>query len=454
MRKRCVITGIGAVSAAGVGIEETWDALCAGTSGIAPVRAFDASNFSCPFGGEVVEGEALASAKKYVPKSYRKATKVMARDTELAVIAASLAAKDASLVTREAGDEGELSYPAGRVGCHIGAGFIAAETEELTSALVTATDESGAFSLKKWGETGIGNLQPLWLLKYLPNMLACHVTIIHGCEGPSNTITCAEASGLLSVGESVRIIERGDATACFSGGIENKVNPMGMVRMAKVGRFAEIDATETEPWTYVRPYDEDAQGGVPGEGGGIVIVEELEAARERGVRRYAEVRGVGSAQSTPWSIGVGTPVEGAGHPPEGVDEGLADAVQAALKDAGLEAGEIDAIVPGGFGVTALDRAELESLSRVFGERLSEVPLVTLTPQVGQLFSGAGAFGLAVGAKALSEQRLPARLHAGDADKRVFAGAAQSVERSLSHILVCSSSLSGQAAAVVLSRIND
>ena len=218
MRPRCVITGIGAVSAAGIGIDETWEALCAGRSGIAPISAFDASTAKCAVGGEVRKEGSLATARDYVPKHYRKATKVMARDTELAVIAASIAATDASLVTREAGEDAQPSYPSGRVGCPIGAGFIAAETEELTSALVTAKDNDGAFSLKRWGETGIGNLQPLWLLKYLPNMLACHVTIIHGCEGPSNTITCAEASGLLSLGESVRIIERGDAVACFSRG--------------------------------------------------------------------------------------------------------------------------------------------------------------------------------------------------------------------------------------------
>lgn len=451
MRSRCVITGIGAVSAVGIGIEETWTTLCAGTSGLGPITAFDASAFECPFGGEARKGAELVSARDYVPKSYRKATKVMARDTELAVVAASLAARDAGLVTREAGEEAQTTYKPSQMGCHIGAGFIAAETEELTSALVTAKDEAGEFSLNRWGETGIGNLQPLWLLKYLPNMLACHVTIIHGCEGPSNTITCAEASGLLSAGESVRIIERGDAVVCFTGGIENKVNPMGMARMAMLGRFAPIPVGTTEPWRHVRPYEPSTSGAVPGEGGGIVILEERDAALARGARVYAEVAGIGSAQSQAGAIGICTQLGTCGGPSIGIDEGLADAIAAALRDAQVLPTEIDAIVPGACGVASLDGAELGALASVFGDRLPEIPLVTLTPFVGQLFAGAGALALAVGARMILAQRLPARLNAGRPDERARAGAGESVHASLGHVLVCTGSLSGQAAAVVLRR---
>jgi len=451
MRPRCVITGIGAVSAAGIGIDEIWDSLCAGRSGLAPITAFDTSASPYPFGGEVKKDDQLISAREYVPKHYRKATKVMARDTQLAVVAASLAAADAGLVTREAGEDSTPTYPSGRVGCHIGAGFIAAETEELTSALVTAKDESGAFSLEKWGEVGIGNLQPLWLLKYLPNMLACHVTIIHGCEGPSNTITCAEASGLLSLGESVRIIERGDATACFSGGIENKTNPMGVARMGLMGRFAEFESADEEPWRRVRPYDDSVCGGVPGEGGGIVLLEEREAAHARGAKVYAEVAGIGSAQSQAGALGICHPVSTCGGPGGEADEGLADAIEAALRDAKIRAEDIDAIVPAAMCVSTLDHAELGGLERVFGERLPGVPMLTLTPFVGQLFAGAGALALAVGAKAVSEQRLPARLHGGRPDTRANAGAAESVPAELNCVLVCTGSLSGQAAAVVLRR---
>jgi len=149
MRTKCVITGVGCVSAIGVGIEAMWDALGSGRSGLAPVSAFDASAFSCSAGGEVYEDDKPLSARNYVPKSYRKATKVMARDTQLAVAAASLAVRDAGIVTRQTeGEPSPATYNADELGCHIGAGLIAAEIEELSSAFVTAKDDRGEFSLK------------------------------------------------------------------------------------------------------------------------------------------------------------------------------------------------------------------------------------------------------------------------------------------------------------------
>ena len=234
MRRRVVITGLGAVTGLGVGFDAFWDGLIAGRSSIGPIEGFDAAGFPCRLAAEVTGFR----ARDHVPKSYRKATKVMARDIELAVGAADAAVRDAGLVTRGL-EDGEPTYPGPRIGCNIGAGLIATETDELTSALATATDESGRFDLGIWGRSGMNNLQPLWMLKYLPNMLACHVTIIHGAEGPSNTITCAEASGLLSLGESARVIERGSADMCLAGGTESKVCPMGLVRIGLAGRLAD-----------------------------------------------------------------------------------------------------------------------------------------------------------------------------------------------------------------------
>ena len=229
MQRRVFITGVGAITGLGVGASALWEGLCAGKSGIGPVTRFDATGFRCRLASEVKN----FSAKDFVPKSYRKAVKVMARVTELAVGAAKCAAEDAGLVTKaslEADASKTLTYPLDRIGCHIGAGLICAETAEISSAMVTArepgasselVEKTNGLTLKRWGAIppegggGMDNLQPLWMLKYLPNMLACHVSIIHGTEGPSNTITCAEASGLLSIGESHRVIERGAAELCF-----------------------------------------------------------------------------------------------------------------------------------------------------------------------------------------------------------------------------------------------
>jgi 3-oxoacyl-[acyl-carrier-protein] synthase II len=208
-----VLTGLGPISAFGVGIDPLWAAMCEGRSAIAPIKRWDASGFPSCAGAELADE--LYDVKTAVPKSYRKATKVMARDIELAVGAAAEAIRSAGLVTRGTAEGAAPTIVPDRMGCHIGAGLIAAELDELTGAMWASRRDDPAtpgdlgVDLGHWGNQGMENLTPLWLLKYLPNMLACHVTIIHDCQGPSNTITCADASALLSLGESRRVIERG-----------------------------------------------------------------------------------------------------------------------------------------------------------------------------------------------------------------------------------------------------
>ena len=248
------------------------------------------------------------------------------------------------------------------------------------------------------------NLTPLWLLKYLPNMLACHVTIVHDCQGPSNTITCCEASSGLSLGESVRVIQRGQADACLTGGAESRLNPLGIFRQQAAGRTAR--ATAADGAGVARPFAPDARGTVLGEGGGILVVEAAETAAARGARVYAEVAGFAATQSfVPDSATQELDADG----PE-----IGDAIEAALASAGVEAGAIDAVVPLGSSIPHVDRAEAAALQRVFGTRAAELPLVTSVPNVGNCCAGQGAIGLALAAQCLAEQHLPARLHTAGA----------------------------------------
>jgi 3-oxoacyl-[acyl-carrier-protein] synthase II len=298
------------------------------------------------------------------------------------------------------------------------------------------------------GGGGMSNLQPLWMLKYLPNMLACHVTIIHGSEGPSNTITCGEASGLLSLGESMRVIQRGAADLCFSGGAESKINLMGMLRQTLSGRLAPVgDAAPAGHASHaVRPFDPASTGTVPGEAGAILMLEELSGARARGVRMYAEVVGFGAAQSTPTLPGEARADAGRAN------DGLALAIRAALADAKLGAGQIDAIVPHGLGVAAMDASEALALREVFGDSLATIPLVTLAPYVGDCWAGHGGVQAAVAAMMLKEQRVPARLQGGAPAIGLGAGPSDSQARPLRHVLACCSSIGGQNAAVIVRRI--
>lgn len=442
-----VISGIGVVTGYGCGAAALWEGLWEGRSRLGTITRFDPGGMRARIAAEAPG----FSAREHVPRSYRKAVKVMARDTELAVAAARLAVEEAGVRTKgtmadsddegSAGGTGGATYESSRIGCQIGAGLLAAEVPELSMAMATATDEAGRFSYEKWGAVGMDNLTPLWLLKYLPNMLSCHVTIIHGACGPSNTITCAEASGLLSIGESVRVIQRGDADVCFSGGAESKVNHMGVARLEfarRLGAFAP-DAGE-EAWRLVRPFDPEARGGAVGEGAGILLVEARETLEARGGRAVAEVLGFGAGQS-PWS-------ESARER----SEGLTAAIENALEDAGTRAGEIDVIVPQGWGAPEADEEEAEALRRVFGSRVGEIELVTLGPMLGNMVAGQGGVAASVAALCLAKQALPARRHGGRPMKDMRAGACEARGAKLRRALVCTPSIGGQNAALVLGAV--
>lgn len=436
--RRVVITGIGPITPFGLGIEPLWRGLAEGRSMLALAPTFDSTAFPCPFVGAI--GADTLEMRSIVPKSHRKATKVMSRDIEIAVGAAHAAMASAGLVTKahEPAD-GRVTIAPDRFGCHIGAGLIAAEENELTSALATAADADGRFSLALWGSQGMQNLTPLWMLKYLPNMLACHVTIIHDCQGPSNTITCAEVSGILSMGESMRVIERGDADACISGGAESKVNLMALLRQHFAGRTPSCGGS-VDPAGVVRPFARDAIGCPTGEGGGLLILESEESAAKRGATVLAALEGFGASQSIC--------MDDAGVHPD--SEGGADAMRAAMEDAHADVDSIDAIVPFGAGVPSLDAAERGAIHAVFGARAKSIPIVTITPSIGNCGAGAAAVAACVAVECLRRQMIPARLNgAGITD--LDANAAPSRAAALRRVLVTLPSFGGQNGAVVVGR---
>jgi 3-oxoacyl-[acyl-carrier-protein] synthase II len=368
--RRVVITGVGVVSPLGLSSKSFWENLISGTPGVKRISSFDPSGFACQIGGEVPPYK----VGDYVPKNYRKATKVMARDIELAVVAADDAFKDAGLKSKAYTETPEIV--AERFGCNIGAGLISADLNELTQAMAAAKDEAGGFDLKLWGNTGMNQLTPLWLLKYLPNMLACHVTIIHGLKGPSNTITCADASSHLAIGEAFRTIQRGAADAAICGGAECKLVPMGQTRQQLLKRLTETG--NDNPATAVRPFDSAASGSAIGEGGGLFILEEYEAAKKRGAKIYAEVAGFGASQD---SYSVTTP-DPTGH-------SYAKAITKALADARANPDDIDLLVPHGLGIPAFDRSELTGLRTALGPALKKIALTPIKAQTGSLAAGSG-----------------------------------------------------------------
>lgn len=438
--RRVVISGLGPISGLGVGMAPTWQAMVEGSSAISRIDSFDPAGFDCQIAAQLRDFK----VSQVVPKHYRKAVKVMARDIELAVGAADAAARDAGLVTKGTTEDAAaaLSYESGRMGAHIGAGLIAVDLNELTEALVESVDENGKFDLHKWGAEGMTRLTPLWLLKYLPNMLACHVTIIHDAQGPSNTITCGEASSGLSIGESLRVIQRNAADLCFCGGTESKLNPMAFLRQVLTGRL--VAGFNDQPTKAVKAFDQAAAGTVIGEGGGILILESLDTYKARTDKpAYAELVGFGASQS------IHPASRNAQPDPQG--KGIAQAINKAIKEAGITPDQVDLVVPFGTGVPAIDQAEAAALSSVFGDSLSRIAVVSSKAMAGNTGAGTGALDACVAAKALAEQTIPARLNCDNPLPGINAGTAAATKADLRYVVTYSMSLGGQNAAMVLKR---
>ena len=401
--RRVVITGLGPVTPIGTGVSAFWNALLEKRSGVRRVRAFDPSRFDAQIGGEI-DGLNIG---EYVPKSYRKAAKIMARDIMLAVAAAHQAVSDAKLRTKcliERGEgDGGANVDNTRFGANIGAGLICADLPELTEALHGA-NENGEFSFARWGTDGMNNLTPLWLLKFLPNMLACHVTIVHDAEGPSNTITCGEASSHLAIGEAFRSITRGAADVCICGGAESKANAMALLRQA-LGR--RLSLRNDQPERACRPLAADRDGTVISEGGGLVILEELEHARRRGARIYAELIGFGAGHDAFMASQPSRP-----HP-EG--RGTAVAIRKALRDAGIAPEQVGLIAVFAAGLIEHDRSEAVAIRSVLGARTEQVPAMAIKAGIGNSGAGSGAIDFIAAVLALYHATIPPAFNSAPVD---------------------------------------
>ncbi len=442
--RRVVITGLGVAAPTGLGIERVWDGLLERRCGLARIECFDPSALPCQLGGELPEFK----LGDYIAKTYRKSVKVMSRDIQIAVVCAYRAVRDAGLATKciidrsEADGASELASD--RFGANIGAGLICADLHELAGALSTATGDDGVFDLKKWGTDGMGNLTPLWLLKFLPNMLACHVTIVHDAQGPSNTITCGEASSHLAIGEAFRTIARGDADVCICGGAESKMNPMAAAR-AQVMGYTNTDSND-DPEGACLPFGARRRGMVPAEGGGLVIIEALAHAQARGARIYAELVG----------FGAGSDIQGWTKPaPSG--RGVALALSKALRDADTTVDAIDLLVPFGTGLPEHDAAEMTAWNEVFGAKLDESPALMTHGGIGINGAGSGAIDFALAVKAVHQRMVPPSFNGNDLDpacrfrfvqnEPIDAPIAQAI--SVAHAIG-----GGQAAALVIRRFEE
>ena len=433
---RVVITGLGAVTPLGLTVSDTWEGLCAGTCGIGKITAFDPVGFSCKLAGQVPDYK----IQKYVLKTYRKAVKLMSRDIELAVIAANEAFLHAGLITRGIDPENVNVNPE-RVAINLGAGLISCDLVELAPA-VAASVTGGKFDIRKWGKEGLELVTPLWLLKYLPNMLACHIGIIHDIQGPSNTITCAETSAHLSIAEAAQIIARGGSDIALAGGAEAKVNPIVMIRQCLLKRATHQN--NDEPASACRPFDADAKGSVFGEAAGVVILESLENAERRGAKIYAEVAGIGHSNS----------INPAYEHIELDGKGIEIAIKKAIADAQIEPEDLDLIIPHGTGIAADDLAEAKAIRSALGEAAAEIPVWPTKSMLSNTGAASGAVDVIAAVCAMADGKIPAAKNCNRrADGCNLNIANMMREKKIRYALSCSYTYGGQTAAIVLKRLN-
>lgn len=431
---RVVITGLGAVSPLGLNAPAMWQGLCSGACGIGTITAFDPARFDCKLAGHVGEYK----IRDCVPKTLRKSTKLMSRDIELAVIAALEALNDAGLVTRAINPDAVNIDPE-RAGVNLGAGLISCNLEEIAPA-VAHSATNAAFDIQKWGKEGIELVTPLWLLKYLPNMPACHIGIIHDLQGPSNTITSAEASAHLAIAEAADIIARGNADIVLAGGAEAKVNPIVMLRQILLKRTTTV--SNDKPAGACRPFDADAAGSVFGEGAGIVVLENLANAQKRGARIYAELIGTGSSIS---------------HNPaynrlEPDGRAVQIAIEKALAEANIQPADLDLIIPHGTGIPEDDVAEARGIEAALGRAVNEIPVWPTKSMLSNTGAASGALDVVAALSAMREGRIPAAVN--------FEKAANGCNLNISTrehaadircVLSCSYTYGGQTAAVILKK---
>jgi 3-oxoacyl-[acyl-carrier-protein] synthase II len=376
---RAVISGIGTLTPIGVGNDRFWNSLRAGRSGIGLLRSFSAGGFPSKLAAEIHEFDPLDYVRP------RKMLKFMSRDTQLGTSAAAMAMSDAGF--------GESDIAPERLGVTFGCGRISTLPEDLVDAATNSANDR-CFEYTRWGEDSMGKIAPLWLLKRLPNMTSCHVAIQHNAQGPNNTITCRDSSALLALAESVRVIERGAADVVIVGATSSNIHP---VDLTKYNLFENL-TPQDDPDSACRPFDVTRNGTVIGEGAAAFVVERYDHAIRRGAEIYGEV------------IGVGAGCDGSGYTNGSGGRGIARAIQAALKRAGIAPRDIGHINADGKSTQREDLVEAKGYHWGLGESALKIPVTAMKSYFGHFDAGSGAVELAGTLLSLKHQLVPPTLN--------------------------------------------
>ena len=364
-RRRVVVTGLGLISPVGNTVAEGWSRLVAGQSGIGAITRFDASGFACRIAGEV-QG---FNVEDYIPG---KEARHMDTFIHYGLAAAIQAVQDAGLPTGDALTEDEAE----RIGCMVGSGIGGLPMIEQTDG--------------DYRERGPRRISPFFVPASIINMISGHISIKYGFKGPNLAIVTACTTGLHCIGDAGRMIEYGDADVMIAGGAESTVSPLG------VGGFAAARALSTRndsPQTASRPFDKDRDGFVLGEGSGVLVLEELEHARKRGAKIYAELAGFGMGAD-------------AYHMTAPNVDGPKRSMLAALRNARVNADEVQYLNAHGTSTPLGDINETNAVKLAFGDHARRMVVNSTKSMTGHLLGGAGGIESVFTVLALHHQVSP------------------------------------------------
>ncbi len=367
MTRRVVITGLGVLSPVGNDVDSMWRNMLAGKSGAGPITHFDASQFKTKFGCEVKDFDPVALFG-------RREARHMDRFAQLALAAAQQALTDCGLTVNE--DNAE------RIGVMIGTGI---------GGIGTITDQMQQLLVK-----GPDRISPFLVPMMLPDTASGQVAIQFGLKGPNLCPVSACATGSNAVGEAAEWVRRDCADVVLAGGAEAGIIPLAL---ASFNNMTAISTRNDSPETASRPFDKDRDGFVVGEGAAVLVLEELEHAKARGAKIYAEVLGYGLSAD---AFHITAPEENG--------RGASQAMRMALKQAGLQPEQIDYINAHGTSTPLNDKTETLAIKRVFGEQAYNVPISSTKSMTGHLLGAAGAVEAVVAVKAITDQMIPGTIN--------------------------------------------
>lgn len=413
MKRRVVVTGVGIVSAVGTGNEKAWKNLLAGVSGVDRITCFDTTDFPVTIAAEV---------KDFNPEDYMEKKEVRKYDRfiHMAIAASDLAIRESGLDVANIDPE--------RFGVYIGSGI---------GGFATIEQEH-----KKYLEGGPRKISPYFIPATIVNLASGMVSIKYGAKGPNMACCTACATSSHSLGDSFKIIQRGDADMMITGGAEAAITPMG------VGGFAAMKALSTrndDPQHASRPFERDRDGFVVGEGAGVLLIEELEHAKRRGATILGELAGYGYT---------GDAYHITAPPPDA--DGARRAIEMAIRDAGISPEEVDYVNAHGTSTPFNDRLETIALKRAFGEHAYKLSISSTKSMTGHLLGAAGGLEAAITTLALRDQIVPPTINYEnqDPDCDLNYTPNQAVKREIRYALSNSFGFGGTNAVVLLKRYSE